>query len=177
MARPRSFDEHKVLERCREVFCVHGYDATSIDDLVVATGLKRGSLYQAFGSKRGVFLKVLQSTLNATFRNKSANKSESSEGEGDDVPTNTTSPLAQSEASRKTIRPEPQLPANSLFSVDVLTVVTIACLELAPHNAKVRDIIAQWRSLIPPEHAVLLPQALGDNLLNRAGIATKPMTD
>ncbi|WEV68133.1 TetR/AcrR family transcriptional regulator [Bifidobacterium sp. ESL0769] len=177
MARPRSFDEHKVLEQCRKVFCTHGYDATSIDDLVGATGLKRGSLYQAFGSKRGVFLKVLQSALNAASGNKSANTSESSEGESDNVSAEATSPSTQPEVSGKTIRPEPQFPANSLFSDDVLTLVIIACLELAPHDAKVRDIIVKWRSLIPREQAVLLSQALGDNLLNRAGIAVKPTHD
>ncbi|WEV73053.1 TetR/AcrR family transcriptional regulator [Bifidobacterium sp. ESL0790] len=132
MARPRSFDEHQVLEQCRDVFCEHGYDATSIDDLVAATGLKRGSLYQAFGSKHGIFLKVLRGALDAT---------------------------------------------TNRFSDDAVTLVAIACLELAPHDAKVRDIIAKWRSQIPPEHAALLPQALGDNLLNRAGISAKPTTD
>ncbi|WEV47451.1 helix-turn-helix domain containing protein [Bifidobacterium sp. ESL0690] len=168
MARPRSFDEHQVLERCRKVFCTRGYDATSIDDLVSATGLKRGSLYQAFGSKRGVFLKVLQGALDATTENKATNKAES--GEGDSIPAEAPSPSIQSEAGGKTIRSEPQFLANSLFSVDVLTLVTIACLELAPHDAKVRDIIVRWRSLIPREQADLLPQTLGDNLLNRAGI-------
>ncbi|MCO6557996.1 MAG: helix-turn-helix transcriptional regulator [Bifidobacterium sp.] len=188
MARPRSFDEQLVLEQCREVFCTHGYDATSIDDLVAATELKRGSLYQAFGSKRGVFLKVLQGTLNATIGSKSANRPESRENssiaadkpesqEGRSVPAETTSPANQTPPHQKTTRPESTFFENDPFPNNVLTLAAIACLELAPHDAKVRDIIAQWRSLIPPEQAALLPQALGDNLLNRAGIATKPMTD
>lgn len=37
-----------------------GYEATSIDDLVEATGVHRGSLYKAFGSKRGLFLLALE---------------------------------------------------------------------------------------------------------------------
>ena len=40
-------------------FLERGYEATSIDDLVAATGLHRGSLYKAFGSKRGIFLAAL----------------------------------------------------------------------------------------------------------------------
>ena len=41
------------------VFWSRGYGHTSIGDLVKATGLKPGSLYAAFGSKKGVFLEVL----------------------------------------------------------------------------------------------------------------------
>ncbi|MDF7665186.1 TetR/AcrR family transcriptional regulator [Bifidobacterium sp. ESL0745] len=176
MARPRSFDEHKVLEQCREIFCMHGYDATSIDDLVAAAGLKRGSLYQAFGSKRGVFLKVLQGTLDATTTgSRVADKSET-DGH-DEIPAETTSVPDRSASTEKIIRAEPQSPTNNLFSKDVLNLVTIACLELAPHDAKVRDTIAQWQSLIPPEQAALLSQALGDNLLNRAGIVAGQTTD
>jgi TetR/AcrR family transcriptional regulator, transcriptional repressor for nem operon len=37
-----------------------GYEGTSIDDLVKALNLHRGSLYKAFGSKRGLFLAVLR---------------------------------------------------------------------------------------------------------------------
>src|SRR5207302_5415882 len=36
----------------------HGYAATSLDDLMAATGLGKGSLYGAFGSKRELFLRV-----------------------------------------------------------------------------------------------------------------------
>lgn len=164
-----------MLEQCRKVFCTHGYDATSIDDLVAATGLKRGSLYQAFGSKRGVFLKVLQAAFNRKTERKAEDESESDEDKS--VPAQTTSPSDQSVPGRKTIRPEPQSSANSLFSNDVLTLVAIACLELAPHDAKVRDIIVKWRSQIPPEQQALLSQSLGDNLFNRAGINKRQTTD
>lgn len=41
------------------VFRRAGYAATSIDDLVEATGVHRGSLYNVFGSKHGLFLRVL----------------------------------------------------------------------------------------------------------------------
>lgn len=36
-----------------------GYAATSIDHLVDATGVHRGSLYGVFGSKHGLFVRVL----------------------------------------------------------------------------------------------------------------------
>lgn len=175
MARPRSFDEYQVLEQCREVFCAYGYDATSIDDLVAATGLKRGSLYQAFGSKRGVFLKVLQSVLDCETESKAADESESRQD--DNIPSHSTSPQNQSGSGRTAIQSEPQSPTNGLFSDNVLTLATIACLELAPHDAKIRDIIFKWRSQIPPEQVAILSRALGDNLFNRAGISTDSTTD
>ena len=59
MGRKRSFDDDEVLARAREVFLEHGYEGTSIDALVKATGLLRGSLYGAFGSKRGMFVAAL----------------------------------------------------------------------------------------------------------------------
>lgn len=59
MARPRNFDEHDVIDRAADVFGRLGYAACSVDDLVDATGLQRGSLYKAFGSKRSLFEQVL----------------------------------------------------------------------------------------------------------------------
>lgn len=61
MARPRSFDETQVISMAREVFRDHGYTATSIEELTAATGLRRSSLYGAFGDKRGLFLHALES--------------------------------------------------------------------------------------------------------------------
>ncbi|GIJ43313.1 TetR family transcriptional regulator [Virgisporangium aliadipatigenens] len=66
MARPREFDEDEVVARAREVFWTAGYAATSVHDLVAATGLSRGSLYGAFGDKRGLFLRALDSYCDAT---------------------------------------------------------------------------------------------------------------
>jgi len=59
MARPRAFDEQVVLSQARTLFANQGYNGTSIDDLVKATGLLRGSLYKAFGSKRNLFERLL----------------------------------------------------------------------------------------------------------------------
>ena len=59
MGRNRGFDENAVVAAAAAAFSAGGYEATSIDDLVRCTGLHRGSLYQAFGSKRGLFLLAL----------------------------------------------------------------------------------------------------------------------
>jgi len=59
MARPREFDERKVLEAASDAFWARGYEATSTRDLVKATGLTQPSLYNAFGDKRGLFRAAL----------------------------------------------------------------------------------------------------------------------
>ncbi len=59
MARPISFDKESVLDRAVSVFWENGYNATSISDLVDATGLLRGSLYAAFKSKHGLYIAAI----------------------------------------------------------------------------------------------------------------------
>ena len=59
MGRPRSFDEARAVDAAAAVFRRGGYAAASVDDLVEATGVHRGSLYNVFGSKHGLFLRVL----------------------------------------------------------------------------------------------------------------------
>jgi TetR/AcrR family transcriptional repressor of nem operon len=60
VARPRQFDPDEVLDRSMREFWGRGYRETSVDDLVEATGVQPGSLYNAFpGGKRGMFLRAL----------------------------------------------------------------------------------------------------------------------
>lgn len=54
--RPRQFDIDKALDQAIRVFREHGYNATSIGDLISAMGLASGSIYKAFKDKRAVFL-------------------------------------------------------------------------------------------------------------------------
>jgi TetR/AcrR family transcriptional regulator, transcriptional repressor for nem operon len=48
MPRPREFEPEQVLDTAMREFWARGYRATSVDDLVRATGVKPGSLYSAF---------------------------------------------------------------------------------------------------------------------------------
>jgi TetR/AcrR family transcriptional repressor of nem operon len=59
MAGVKQFDRNEVLERAMAQFWKRGYEATSIQDLVEATGINRGSIYGSFGNKKGLFLAVL----------------------------------------------------------------------------------------------------------------------
>ncbi len=55
MARPRAYDEEAALAGAMEVFRRKGFEATSVRDLELATGLKSGSIYNSFGDKRQLF--------------------------------------------------------------------------------------------------------------------------
>ena len=59
MARPKSFDPEEALVNIKRSFWRNGYEGTSIQDIEVATGQKKQSLYRAFGSKREMYLKAL----------------------------------------------------------------------------------------------------------------------
>ncbi|SMG62426.1 transcriptional regulator, TetR family, partial [methanotrophic bacterial endosymbiont of Bathymodiolus sp.] len=60
MARPKAFDQEDVLDKAVAVFWAKGYEATSMQDLVDAMGIQRGSLYATFGSKQQLFLQSLE---------------------------------------------------------------------------------------------------------------------
>lgn len=59
MARPRSFRESAVLDIALGLFWSRGYQNVSIGDLTEASGVARQSLYNAFGNKRSMFVRVL----------------------------------------------------------------------------------------------------------------------
>ncbi|MCH8153394.1 MAG: TetR/AcrR family transcriptional regulator [Planctomycetes bacterium] len=55
VGRPKEFDEQEALERAMEVFWTYGYEATSVQDLLDAMGIHRGSMYDTFGDKHALF--------------------------------------------------------------------------------------------------------------------------
>jgi AcrR family transcriptional regulator len=63
VGRPRAFDVQAVVQAARDVFSERGPELTSIGDLEQRTGLDRSSLYNAFGSKQGLFEAALRSYL------------------------------------------------------------------------------------------------------------------
>ena len=59
MPRPKEFNPDDAIEKAMQVFWHKGYEATSMEDLLSAMDLNRGSLYDTFGDKRQLFLKVM----------------------------------------------------------------------------------------------------------------------
>ncbi len=59
MGRPREFDEEQALDRAMQVFWERGYQNTSLDDLLKAMRIQRGSFYNTFGSKKETYLRAI----------------------------------------------------------------------------------------------------------------------
>ncbi len=60
MARPRAFDHDRVVGLAAELFLLHGFEGTSMRDLIARTGLSSSSIYAAFGGKHGLYLAALK---------------------------------------------------------------------------------------------------------------------
>lgn len=59
MPRPKEFNPEKAIAKAMHVFWYKGYEAASIEDLLNAMDINRGSLYATFGGKRDLFLKAM----------------------------------------------------------------------------------------------------------------------
>jgi AcrR family transcriptional regulator len=57
--RPRQYDEESALQAAGQVFWTKGFSATSLDDLSVAMGMNRPSIYGAFGDKEALYRRAL----------------------------------------------------------------------------------------------------------------------
>jgi AcrR family transcriptional regulator len=60
MGRPREFEIDDAIEKATLLFWRNGYGGTSLSDLTKAIGISPPSFYFAFGSKEGLFRKVIE---------------------------------------------------------------------------------------------------------------------
>ena len=60
MARRKEYDRHDVLDKAVSLFWQKGYKASSMTDIVRATGLNTASMYKEFGDKDGLFEEALE---------------------------------------------------------------------------------------------------------------------
>ena len=56
----KKFDTNDVLLKAMDLFWRHGYQATSMQDLVEGMGLGRASIYHEFGDKHRLFVRALR---------------------------------------------------------------------------------------------------------------------
>lgn len=131
MARTKTFDRERVLAKAVEVFWQKGYEATSIQDLVEAMGIQRGSLYDTFKDKFHLFLEAV------AYYNT-------------EVVTAAIAPLQQPGAAR---------PAIEAYFLSVAEraaadssrrgcLLTNSLVELAPHNAEVASVLQKSLSRV-----------------------------
>jgi TetR/AcrR family transcriptional regulator, repressor for divergent bdcA len=57
--RPRRFDPGEAVATAQQLFHARGYDAVSVADLTEALGINPPSFYAAFGSKAGLYTRIL----------------------------------------------------------------------------------------------------------------------
>src|SRR5690606_15500062 len=60
MARPVEFEYDVVIENAMEQFWKEGFEASSIQKLLDATGINRGTLYNSFGDKDTFFKSCIE---------------------------------------------------------------------------------------------------------------------
>jgi len=86
MARPVEFEKDKVLTKAMEQFWKEGYEASSIQKLLDATDINRGTLYNSFGDKDAFFKscvekynELVKADIDATLGNSKLNALEAIE--------------------------------------------------------------------------------------------------
>jgi TetR/AcrR family transcriptional repressor of nem operon len=124
MVRPQEFNTAEVLDKALGLFLRKGFEATSMSDLLAATGLSRSSLYAAFGGKRDLFL--------AAFDAYRAERTAALNRSLDSRPAR-----AAIEAFFRSIIDSAHGPEPSCGCMS-----TNQAVELAPHDAGIRERIA-----------------------------------
>lgn len=69
--RPLSFDREDALTKAMLLFWRHGYEATSLNDLTTALGVKPSSIYSVFGDKKHLFLEAVAKYLSGPVTSES----------------------------------------------------------------------------------------------------------
>ena len=85
--RPKTFDRDAALDKALTLFWTHGYEGTSLSDLVAATGAKAPTLYAEFENKEGLFRAAMERYVerfsaerNAALQDESKSVAEAIEG-------------------------------------------------------------------------------------------------
>ena len=68
MNRPRQYDRDEVLEKATDLFWEKGFEATSMNEMVVRANLNKHSLYSEFGDKEKLFIECIDHYINKDIR-------------------------------------------------------------------------------------------------------------
>ena len=163
MGRPRAFSEFDVVASASAVFARRGFAATSVDDLVRATGVVRASLYGAFGSKDGLFQRCLSGALAALGPGTASGPT--SAPDGADPAGGAGAPGSGSGPASPAGQPGAASPADPAGAPGALDLVLVSLMELAPDDDALADEIG--RAL---RRAGVSATDLGERLLARADL-------
>lgn len=125
MARPREFDELAALDEALLQFWSYGYEATSTRELAQRMGITSASLYNAFGDKRGLYRRVLDRYVERSL----------------DERLRRYAPLAPRAALETFFREIIERSVTDSQHKGCLLVNS--ALELSPHDAEFRQIVAE----------------------------------
>ncbi len=148
MARPREFDEEEVIANATEAFWTHGYEATSVNDLMNATRLAKGSLYKGFGDKKHLFMQALNSYLD--YANRELLDLSASSGSGREAIDRFFSGVVGMSTGKGVRRG--CLAVNS-------------SIELGPHDSEVRNRLRQFSRQKERILAVIVRRGIADGSL------------
>ena len=166
MGRPRAFSESDVVASASAVFARRGFAATSVDDLVRATGVGRASLYGAFGSKDGLFQRCLSGALAALGPGSAPDPTSAPDGAdpagGAGAPGSGSGPASPASPAGEPGATSPADPAGAPGALDL---VLVSLMELAPDDDALADEIG--RAL---RRAGVSATDLGERLLARADL-------
>ena len=68
MNRPRQYDRDEVLEKATDLFWEKGFEATSMNEMVVRSSLNKHSLYSEFGDKEKLFIECIDHYISKDIR-------------------------------------------------------------------------------------------------------------
>lgn len=155
MGRPRAFDTDQAISTAATLFATHGYEGTSVDDLVTATGIHRGSLYKVFGSKRSLHLAVLRNHLDHEIH--------------------------PATAAIATLTDPAQALTAAIASYDngpAAGLLLLAAAERAPHDPEVAALVAEGitalEDALRPSHGGAAPQLASTVLGTRLRLRAQP---
>jgi len=121
--RPTEFDRQAALEKAMSLFWRYGYEGTSLSKLLDEMGIRRQSLYNAFGDKHTLFVEAVNHY-------------------NSQVTQRLLDILMASGSGLRNIRKALELSASFASGKDYCgCFLTNSIVELAPHNKEVAEIV------------------------------------
>ncbi|MEP6841255.1 MAG: TetR/AcrR family transcriptional regulator [Bradyrhizobium sp.] len=127
MARPRAFDEEKVLDVAMQCFWRRGFEATSVRDLAEEMGINGPSLYNTFGDKRALFARALGRYAERWMRERIERLDREASGKS-------AIQLFLQELIERSIKDKQRRGC----------LIVNSALEISPHDAELREVIASY---------------------------------
>jgi AcrR family transcriptional regulator len=158
MGRPKGYDRDDVLVAARDLFWERGYEATSISDLELRTGLNRSSLYQEFGSKHELFEAALECYADRVITQLLAGLRD------DDATLDSVAGLFTRLA--KLFRSQTTVSTYGCLMVN-------ATAELAAHDESIRPAAAKYRDQLRADFKAALGKAAQNGEIDANTVATR----